>query len=240
MYCMNLQKSVYSKHLLIKKMFLFIFLFFIVQNNSAYAQQKDTTDAAKNAQLLREDLARKRRVKKAARRKKFLSTLPKNHNAKTATLLALIPGVGQIYNRRYWKLPIVYSGLGVLGYFTINSYIEYGCFRTAYLHAVDDDPTTNYKCTLTSDTVARNLKIYRDNAQESAELFVIGLTLFYGLTIIDAFVDAHLLHFDIDDNLSIQIEPKINYNFASRNFVPSIGLSVFPKMRKMKVLPVYF
>jgi len=231
------QKPTYLRHS------LFILLLFISQNNITYAQQDSSIqeiDTIGDAQFLRESRARKRIYKKEARRERFLSTLPKNHNPKTATLLALIPGAGQIYNRRYWKLPIVYGGLGALGYFTVVNYAEYACFRKAYLHTVDQNDLTNDKCYLAPDADSLSLKIYRDNAQESAELFVIGLTLFYGLTIIDAFVDAHLMRFDISDDLSMRIEPKVEYNFVTQNFVPSVGLAITPRLGTKPKYPVHF
>lgn len=222
---------------------LFVLFLFISQNKFTYAQQDSIIqeiDTIDNTQFLRESRARKRIYKKEARRERFLSTLPKNHNPKTATLLALIPGVGQIYNRRYWKLPIVYGGIGALGYFTIANYTEYACFRKAYLHTVDGKDLTNDNCHLAPGIDSLSLKIYRDNAQESAEMFVIGLTLFYGLTIIDAFVDAHLMHFDISDDLSMKIEPKVEYNFVTQRFVPTVGLSVIPKLSAKPKYPVHF
>lgn len=222
---------------------LFVLFLFISQNTFTYAQQDSSiqeVDTISNSQFLRESRARKRIYKKETRRKKFLSTLPKNHNPKTATLLALIPGAGQIYNRRYWKLPIVYGGLGALGYFTVANYTEYACFRKAYLHTVDDNDLTNDNCSLAPGIDSLSLKIYRDNAQESAELFVIGLTLFYGLTIIDAFVDAHLMHFDISNDLSMRIEPKVEYNFVTQRFVPTVGLSVIPRLASKPQYPVHF
>lgn len=223
---------------------LFVLFLFISQNQLIYAQQ-DTSiqkiDTIEDAQFLRESRARKRGYKKEARREKFLSSLPKNHNPKTATLLALIPGAGQIYNRRYWKLPIVYGGLGAFGYFTAVNYAEYACFRKAYLHTVDQNDLTNDNCYLAPGVDSLSLKIYRDNAQESAELFVIGLTLFYGLTIIDAFVDAHLMRFDISDDLSMKIEPKVEYNFVTQNFMPSVGLAIRPRLvSKQPKYPVHF
>ena len=213
-----------------------IFSFFMIQNQNSYAQQ----DTTKNTELLREDMARKRKARKEARRKKFLSTLPKNHNPKTATLLALIPGAGQIYNRRYWKLPIVYAGFGALGYFTVSNYVEHSCFRTAYLHTVDSDPNTNSTCHLAPTATESSLKIYRDNAQETAEFFVLGLTLFYGLTIADAFVDAHLMHFDISDDLSLMIRPSVEYDFAASTMVPGVGLSLQPRIKEPLKFPVQF
>lgn len=221
----------------------FVLFLFLSQNTLTYAQQDSSIqeiDTIGDSKFLRESRATRRRYKKEARRERFLSTLPKNHNPKTATLLALIPGVGQIYNRRYWKLPIVYGGLGAFGYFTAVNYADYACFRKAYLHTVDDNSSTNDVCAKAPGADSLSLKIYRDNAQESAELFVIGLTLFYGLTIIDAFVDAHLMRFDISDDLSMRIEPKVEYNFVTQGFVPSIGLAITPRLTTKTKYPVHF
>jgi len=222
---------------------LFVLVLFCSQNKFASAQQDSSIqalDTIDKAQLLRESRARKRIYKKEARRELFLSTLPKNHNPKTATLLALIPGGGQIYNRRYWKLPIVYGGLGALGYLTVANYAEYACFRKAYYHTVDENSLTNDICASVPNADSLSLKIYRDNAQESAELFVMGFTLFYGLTIIDAFVDAHLMHFDISNDLSMRIAPKMEYSFVSQGFVPSVGLSLIPRLSARPKYPIHF
>ena len=204
--------------------------------NNCHAQQ-DTTQNTKNVRKLTPE---QKRAKKKARHEKFLSTLPKNHNPKTATLLALIPGMGQIYNRRYWKLPIVWGGLGVLGYFTATNYIEYGCYRKAYLHAVDEDPTTNYQCTLDTLTNPANLKIVRDAARTNSETFLLLSILVYGLTITDAFVDAHLMRFDIDDDLSMTVQPQMGYNFNTKSVVPSLSLTVQFRPKTTLVYPVQF
>ncbi len=210
-------------------------LLFILTTN-CYAQK----DSTQNSLLIPQDMETKRKIRKEARRKKFLATLPANHNPKTASLLGLIPGGGQIYNRRFWKLPIVYAGFGTLGYFTVSSYIEYGCYRKAYLHLVDSDPNTNYVCPQDSLASESTLKIYRDNARSNSEIFVLSLTLFWGLTIIDAFVDAHLMHFDISDDLSLSVRPKVDYDFSARTFVPSVGLSFQAKTDKKISLPIDF
>lgn len=220
----------YPKYLTQVRCFIIVIFLLTTQYQITYAQQ----DSTENAELLRESLERERQDRKETRRKKFLATLPKNHNPKTASLLALIPGVGQIYNRRYWKLPIVYGGIGALGYFMVSNYIDYNCFGQAYLHKVDLDPNTNYTCPQAPDADAASLKIYRDNSRESAEYFLLGFAFFYGLTIIDAFVDAHLMHFDISDDLSMRIQPSLEYNFVTQSMVPGIGLSLLPRVKTKK------
>jgi hypothetical protein len=212
-------------------------LLFIL-NDNCHAQK----DSTQNSLLIPQDMETKRKIRKEARRKKFLATLPANHNPKTASLLGLIPGGGQIYNRRFWKLPIVYAGFGTLGYFTVSSYIDYGKYRKYYLRIVDTTPNTYCDCPelLGLDSTEYYVKINRDNARSNSEIFVLSLTLFWGLTIIDAFVDAHLMHFDISDDLSMSVRPKVDYDFSARTFVPSVGLSFKPKPDKKLSFPVDF
>ncbi len=219
-----------------KGSFVLVLFLLIGLNINCYAQV-DSTQTTENLQKSNAEL---RAAKKEARRQKFLSKLPKNHNPKTATLLALIPGAGQIYNRRYWKLPIVYGGLGALGYFTVNSYIEYRCFRKAYLHAVDNDPLTVDVCSLAPTATESQLKVYRDNAQTSSETFLLLSILFYGLTITDAFVDAHLMKFDISDDLSVRFSPRLNYRMDTHAVIPGLGLRVHYKPKATPLYPVNF
>lgn len=114
---------------------------------------------------------------------------------------ALLPGGGQIYNRRYWKLPIVYGGIGTLVYLSIDNRQKYQCYRQSYLAVVDSDPNTVNTCD--PNLTDAQLKILRDAYRQQYEYSVAGLIGFYGLTILDAFVDAHLSSFDVSDDLSL-------------------------------------
>ena len=181
--------------------------------------------------LIYEQRATKRALRQKNRRTAYQNRLPKNHNPKTAALLALIPGGGQIYNRRYWKLPIVWGGVGTLGYFMITTKIEFECYKKAYIHLTDDDAGTNYICPQAPDGIeASDLFIARNNARSTSEIMIIGFTVFYGLTIIDAFVDAHLAHFDIDDDLSMRLQPSLQYEPFQQQVMPSLGICVFPRV----------
>ena len=212
------------KYLIIRTVILFLLC---INSFSIKAQSVDTDSTAQSKQQKKQF----RQEKRSERRIRFLSTLPKGHNPKSATLWALLPGAGQIYNRRYWKLPIVYGGLGTLGYFTYQNYSEYQCFRRAYLESVDTDSTTNYICELVGAVPSSWLKIYRDLAQDNAETLLLLSVLFYGLTIVDAFVDAHLMHFDVNDDLSLKIEPQLNFDRQFRSLQASISLVFYPRAR---------
>lgn len=227
--------------------FLIIFLIFFTlghaQNTtpSNISPQDSTENPDKDAQLVQKRLARERALKKEARRQRFLDRLPKQHNPRTATLLALIPGGGQIYNRRYWKLPIVWGGIGTLGYFMVKTKLEFECHKRTYLEHVDGNPNTNYMCSISDTSLSdANLKIIRDNARSNSELLIIGFTVFYGLTIIDAFVDAHLIHFDIDDDLSLHIKPSLHYDPFSKQITSGVGLAIRPRMARALQYPVQF
>lgn len=206
------------------KVFMKIYLsaFFLLLILSVSYAQEDSVKATQDLQKTNRSNAE---IRKEIKRQKFLKSLPENHNPKTATLLSLIPGAGQIYNRRYWKLPIVYGGLAAFGYFTLSSYLDYRCYRRAYIELVDTDPNTNYACSIASNANVNDLYVLRNTAQEQSELFLLGTILFYGLTIVDAFVDAHLMKFDVSDDLSMRIRPNVNYDFTSNKIMPLVQFS---------------
>ncbi|MCP4442370.1 MAG: hypothetical protein GY810_25980 [Aureispira sp.] len=207
----------------VRLIFIVVFITIGTINTSTYAQQ-DSSDTAK---ILQDSSRQKANNKKAERQKKNKSFRPV---PRTATLLALIPGGGQIYNRSYWKLPIVFGGLGGLGYWAMSSRQKYICYRKAYLAAVDTSYSVLPICGIdTSITEASELKILRDNNQQMFEWAVIAFTVFYGLTILDAFVDAHLKSFDVSDDLSMSIRPRLKYNALVQSFETSVGLKVTPR-----------
>ena len=143
--------------------------------------------------------------------KSYPKAFPKNHSPKKALILGLIiPGSGQIYNRKFWKLPIVYGGIGGLGYLAYYNGSKYTGYRRSYLAMVDDDPLTVN--TYDPNKSQADMKLFRDNYQKFYEYSVVGLVGFYLLTVADAFVDAHLMNFDISDDLSLSIKPKLEFN----------------------------
>lgn len=132
----------------------------------------------------------------------------KKHNPKTAAWMsAAIPGLGQIYNRKYWKLPVVYVGLGVCGYFVWTNTSEYRKYKETYRYRMGvDSMATDYFPNATDNTV-KEMKEYH---HKNIEISYIAAGLIYLLNIIDATVDAHLYDFDITDDLTMRIEPGIN------------------------------
>ena len=119
--------------------------------------------------------------------------------AKAAFYSAVLPGLGQAYNKKYWKIPLVYGAIGTSLYFYISSNTKYHNYRDAYKRRLEgySDDKFNY---LDTNRLITAQKFYQRNRDLSA-LFVLG---FYALNIIDANVDAALIQFNVNENLSFQ------------------------------------
>jgi len=140
------------------------------------------------------------------------------HSPRKATIYsAVFPGLGQIYNRKYWKVPLVYGGFATLGYFINFNNEQYTIFKQAYSDIIDKDPYTNsylklkVKPSLLQPDKLSNfteaLRRNKDNWRRNRDLVVIGTAVFYAVNIIDASVDAHFFNFDISDDLTINWVP---------------------------------
>lgn len=135
----------------------------------------------------------------------------KTHNIRRATLLSVaIPGAGQVYNRKWWKAPIVYAGLGTAFYFANLNQSEYKKLSNAFDQRQDPNNTEPdaYTGRFNDRQLVANMRTYQSNR----DLSIVFLVLMYGLNIIDANVDAHLFEFDISDDLSFKLEPKAWHN----------------------------
>lgn len=132
---------------------------------------------------------------------------------------ALMPGLGQIYNRKYWKLPIVIGGYAGLLYGTTWNAGYYADYTDAYRDAVDDDPSTNSYMDffassvkeedLDMDWLATVLKNKKDYYRRNRDLCIISMVGVYLVVMIDAYVDAQLYNFDISPDLSLDIAPSL-------------------------------
>lgn len=125
---------------------------------------------------------------------------------KKATLMALVPGLGQIYNHKYWKVPIVYAGFAVMGYFIVTNTHQYHIFRDAYNATADTATTNPYALKYSPDQI----RVVRDYYRRNMQLSYILTGAWYILQIIDADVDAHLTHWNISNNLSLEVDPVIS------------------------------
>lgn len=138
----------------------------------------------------------------------------KPHSPKKATIMsACLPGLGQIYNGKWWKVPIVYAGIGGLGYMSLNNHYEYISCLNAYKYKSDPEgysgPLTQHERDLAERYGKEQLQTYKESYRHDFELYTILLAAWYGLNIIDACVDGHLYSYDINDDLSFSIDPML-------------------------------
>ncbi len=148
---------------------------------------------------------------------------------------ALCPGLGQLYNRRYWKLPIVVGAFMGLGYATSWNNTMLRDYTTAYSDIMDNDPTTKSYMDFFAPTVKEEdldrswltnlLRSRKNYYRRNRDLCIICMVGVYLIAMVDAYVDAQLAHFDIAPDLSMDVAPTLMNNDI-RNGVsrPSIGL----------------
>jgi len=151
---------------------------------------------------------------------KAISELPTGkesveHSPKKAAIMsACLPGLGQIYNKSYWKVPVVYAGFYGLGYMfkENNNYYQevkvlYDDFRNPYLERGESLPDTTFTLYGVSGIPTYRIKELRDEYRRKRDLALIGAGVWYVLTIVESYVDAHMYTFDISDDLTLRYEP---------------------------------
>jgi hypothetical protein len=144
-----------------------------------------------------------------------------NAPATAAFYSAVLPGLGQAYNKKYWKIPIIYAGLGVGIYAYTWNQKQYHDYRDEYKRRLDgtNDPDHPIFGELDDDRIIRGQKFYQKN-RDLAALITAGI---YILNIVDANIDAHLMQFNVNDNLSIK--PEMNQNQIDYKFNYGMTLS---------------
>jgi hypothetical protein len=134
---------------------------------------------------------------------------------KAMIMSLVIPGTGQIYNKSYLRVPFVWGAVGGMGYLVYYNTIRYNCFNDAYIASIDH---TLYEipehCAKDFENVDLNqsaqLKALRDEYNNNRQLSIVGLSLVWVMNGIDAFVNAHLKEFDVNENLSIDIGSRLD------------------------------
>lgn len=151
----------------------------------------------------------------------------RRHKPLYAALFSMaLPGLGQAYNRKYWKIPIVYAGIGGFSYGIYALTTDFTGYRNAYRLQVDLDPNTYGSYKGVDD--ATTLKTYRDYYKRNLDLVCIFTGVWYALNIIDAAVDAHLFEWNMKDDIHLSwqpslVTPQTNYSHAAVG--ARIGLS---------------
>jgi hypothetical protein len=171
---------------------------------------------------------------------------PKGHSPRVAAIRsAIVPGLGQIYNKKYWKVPIVYAALGITGYVFVDNISTYREYRFAYnarykaaLPLAQGRDSTDYK-TLSAfykQVSPESIRAARDRFRKYIDYSVLFFVVFWGLNVVDATVDAHLKTFDVSPDLSLYIKPG-HSELANTNGI-NLVLAVKDK-RSQKLLPTF-
>ena len=184
-----------------------IVVFCLVFAHSSFAQN--------DSNLVRLDTLIKNADTSIRNEKKVDSVLRKHSPRKAALRSAILPGWGQAYNKKYWKIPIVYAALGTTGYIFFYNLSTYKDLRLAYkgkylasLPFGQGQDSFFYKRMKPKYRVfpTDDLRYYRDEFRRNIDYSVLFFALFWGLNVVDATVDAHLKAFDVSPDLSFRIK----------------------------------
>lgn len=129
---------------------------------------------------------------------------------RAALMSAIVPGAGQIYNRKYWKAPIVWIGLGASAFYAVKFYNEtqtYGQAAHNTAHGADSLNSTSYRGYNLQTLTQTQLSTLQDDSRRYMYMNIAIFSAVYALNIVDAYVDAHLKEFDVNDNLSFKVKP---------------------------------
>lgn len=148
------------------------------------------------------------------------------HSPLRASIMSMaLPGLGQVYNKKYWKVPIIYgAGLASL-YFAVENGKRYNAYKDAY-DKVKEDENISSATVYGGQYSQEQLKYLRDEYRRDLDLGKIGVVFVYLLNIIDANVDAHFYHFDVNEDLSLEIKPSFDVNNYSASFGVSLGVDL--------------
>jgi hypothetical protein len=166
----------------------------------------------------------------------------KHSPRKAAIRSAILPGLGQIYNRKYWKLPIVYAAVGIPAYLIYYNKQWYDRARYALSVASSSPPPIDDSLlatvhpelrALTASGSVNSLRNYRDEFRKNMDYSILITILAWGLNIIDATVDAHLKDFDVSDEISMRVKPVMLSGYKT----PGLSLVFSLKDKNQKARP---
>ncbi|WP_107040090.1 DUF5683 domain-containing protein [Brumimicrobium mesophilum] len=149
------------------------------------------------------------------------------HSPKKAALYSLIPGGGQIYNhlampkgkkKAFWKVPIIYAGLGATGFFAIQNHITQRNLKAEYLFRSEFDTPNLQEYSQYDD---QGILTLFEDTRRSRDLMIFAFIAVFGLNVLDAHVEAHFVNFDISKDLSLNLKPRM-HDFKT----PGLSLSL--------------
>jgi len=192
----------------VKSKLLSIFLFLLSAN--LFAQTSDTLTVKKEEKIL---------VVKDSLKEPYDPLAPQ----RAAFYSAVIPGLGQAYNKKYWKIPVIYAGMATGVYFYLQNDKDYDRFRDAYKRRLAGFTDDEFYGTGTTPVISNERLIdAQRSAQRNKDVSIIVSLAFYLVNIIDANVDAHLRQYNVNEDLSLQPNLDINPINAQTNY----GLSL--------------
>ena len=192
------------------KNIVLLLIIFLLQNDFVNAQERLVVDTSgkviysKNGKLIKDSSAKKYNPGIAIRRS------------------AILPGWGQYTNKKYWKIPLVYAGIGIPVYLFTKNLKQYKEAKSAFILATDGDPSNDnlivepyYSVRMQPDKI----RVFRNAVRQNVDYSVLFFIIFWGLNVADAAVDANLKTFDVSDNLSLRLKggysPLANTNGVS-------------------------
>jgi len=131
----------------------------------------------------------------------------------------MVPGLGQFYNHKYWKVPFIYGAGGTFAYFVVFNQDKYKKFRDAIEKGDTGEPVFIDGSYYDFEILPRGRDYYRRNR----DLSVLGTAAIYFLNVIDAMIDAHFFYYDVSDDLSFHIQPAM---FQSPGFTAAVGFQI--------------
>ena len=137
-----------------------------------------------------------------------------------AALYSLIPGGGQVYNRKYWKIPIIYGGLILVGSWVVNNQNLYQQYREEAINRYNNDTIINFP-----DLSNNDILLQMENYEYKRNLNIVVLIAVYALNIVDATVDAYFFSYDINENLSFRASPFLRPPERYATFLPTAGVT---------------
>ena len=180
----------------------FFLILLVASTNCLFAQKELKPANKKTEATLTKDSSQKSSIKDTTRKVRSIA-------GKASLRSAILPGLGQVYNKKYWKVPIVYGILAI----PVSTYNSSWYKKTRFAYAArSDNDTTNDKLIAPElqPLATASLKLYRNEFRKGMDFSILGLLVLWGLNVADAAVDGHLKTFDISDDLSMQLKPNFS------------------------------
>lgn len=187
-----------------------LYILFFLMATSLFAQKSDSLKVKEISGLI---------IKDTLFQKEAYDPLAPS---RAAFYSAVLPGLGQAYNKKYWKIPLVYAGMGAGVYFYLSNDKDYDRFRNAYKSRLAGFTDDEFYGTGDTPTISTDRLVDAQiSAQKNKDISIIVSLAFYLLNIVDANVDAHFRQFNVNDDLTIQPNLNINPINAQANYVLS-------------------